>query len=700
MRPEQKHNFDRLMRPRHIAFIGGADAIVAIGEARRRGFSGEIWPVNPRRPEMAGYSCFTSLDDLPSAPDAVFLAIPAVAAIAAITQLAAMGAGGIVCYSAGFGETGEDGADLEMALKDAVGDMVLIGPNCYGMINYLDGVALWPFAHGGACPGYGAAVITQSGMFSSDITMSQRSLPLTHMISAGNQAVLALEDFVEALHDNPAVRAIGLHIEGLRDLARFERVAVAAIKGGTPIVALKTGRSRIGAALTQSHTGSMSGANELYDALFERTGVISVASPSQFIETLKYLCVAGAPRGHAVMGFTCSGGGATMLADHAETIGLSYPTFSPQDRPVLEALLPDIATVSNPLDYTTPIWGQPDHTRPVFTQAVRRSGADAVLLVQDYPAPGLDETRGAYLADAMALADAVQESGLPTAICSTIHENMDAEVRDVLIKRHIAPMMGIHEALNAIAQAATWAQMRDRIIAHPPARLLEAPMPDRLDMLHEADSKALLAESGIGLPKRCLVSGDAAAEAAEALGFPVALKMMSSRLAHKTEAGAVQLKLTSGAAVADAVSTMRQSVHAYDPEAVSDLFLVEHMAEQPIAEMIVGLRRDAQFGMVMTIGSGGVLVELLRDAVTLLLPASAADIRRALNGLKLERLLTGFRGRPVVDLDGLAARLAGLGEFALARADDIAEIEINPLFIYEEHVVAVDALVHVMTETT
>ena len=328
MTPQKRRHFERLLNPRHIAFIGGADAIIAIGEARRRGFEGNYWPVNPRRDQMGGLACFDSVDDLPEAPDAVFLAIPAVAAVDTLEKLEKMGAGGVVCYTAGFKESGPDGDALEQRLKDIVGDMALIGPNCYGVINYLDNVALWPFAHGGKSPGYGAAIITQSGMFSSDITMSQRSLPLTHLISAGNQAVLELADFVDVLCENPAVRAIGVHIEGLGDVAKFEQAALKCLRNDTPIVALKTGSSQIGSQLTVSHTGSLSGTKELYNALFERCGVISVTNPSQMLETLKYLCVVRRPKGHRVVGFTCSGGGATMLADHAETIGLQFPSFT------------------------------------------------------------------------------------------------------------------------------------------------------------------------------------------------------------------------------------------------------------------------------------------------------------------------------------------------------------------------------------
>ncbi|MEO0752287.1 MAG: CoA-binding protein, partial [Pseudomonadota bacterium] len=387
MTPAKRRNFERLLNPKHIAFIGGADAAVAIGEARRAGFAGEMWVVNPKRDTLAGIRCVASIDDLPEAPDAVFLAIPARGVPDAIRGLSARGAGGIVCYSAGFGEAHEDGRALEEALKTALGDMVLIGPNCYGVINYVGQCALWPFAHGGSCPGYGAAIVTQSGMFSSDITMSQRSLPLAYMASVGNQADLGLTELVDLLCERAEVRAIGLHIEGLSDVPAFEQAALKALRAGKPVVALKTGSSSIGETLTLSHTGSLAGADDLYQALFERTGVIRVMSPAQLLETLKFLCVAGVPKGDNVLGFTCSGGGATMVADHGEAIGLTFPPPNDQARQTLTDLLPSIATVSNPLDYTTPIWGQPEKTRPVFAAAMASVPADATLIVQDYPAP-------------------------------------------------------------------------------------------------------------------------------------------------------------------------------------------------------------------------------------------------------------------------------------------------------------------------
>lgn len=694
MTPQQLNNLDRLLAPRHIAFVGGRDATVAIGEAHRIGFPGAIWPVNPKRQEMAGHACFASVADLPQAPDAVFLAVPVAQAIDTVRQLNARGSGGIVCYTAGFGEAGPDGQLAEQELVAAAGDMALIGPNCYGVINYLSRAAMWPFAHGGNTPGYGAAIITQSGMLSSDLTMSQRSVPLTHMISIGNQAVVTIEMLVDHLCAQPEVRAIGLHIEGLRDVAAFARACIKAARLGKPVVALKTGSSAIGKALTSSHTGSLSGQDDLYDALFARCGVIRVHSPAALMETLKFICIAGVPQGNRLAGFTCSGGGATMLADHADKIGLRFPAYKHQTAEALRELLPPIATVSNPLDYTTPIWGHADLTRPVFAAALA-DGFDAAVLVQDYPAPGLDESRSWYLADGDAFADAVQAAGVPAAICSTLPENMDAATREHLIARGIAPMQGINEALEALAAAAWCHDMHNRIAAECPADLLDIAPDQVLTPLDEATAKQRLAAAGITVPVGQTCTALTAPDAAREIGFPVALKMVGPKLLHKTEAGAVALGLTSEEEVSGAIIKMQADVASHQPDAMTDTFLVEQMQPAPLAELIVSIRRDSQFGLAMTLGSGGILVELLGDSVTVLLPCNETDIKRALEGLKVYRLLRGFRGRPEVDINALARDLHRLASFMEQNCAELAEIEINPLFVHASSICAVDALIHV-----
>ena len=695
MTPAQKVNFERLIKPKHIAFVGGVDAEIAIGEAKRAGFKGLIWPVNPRREELGGHKCFQALEDLPSAPDAVYLAIPRDPALKAVKDLAKLGAGGIVCYTAGFGEADPEGEEAEKLLVEYAGDMALIGPNCYGIINYIDEVALWPFAHGGSCPGYGAAIITQSGMFSSDITMSQRSLPLSYMVSAGNQAVMGLADFIDILCEKPEVRAIGLHIEGLSDVSLFEKAALKALRLNKPVVALKTGTSKIGSTLTLSHTGSLSGSKELYEALFKRTGVISVNNPSQFLETLKYLCVSGCPKQENIIGFTCSGGGATMLADKAEDIGLKFPNFNKEKSDRLVGLLPEIATLSNPLDYTTPIWGQPEKTRPVFQEAMNQGLVHSAILVQDYPAKGLDESLVYYRNDALAFAQAAADNNLPAAICSTIPENFDKETRDLLISIGVSPMQGIHEALWAISHAVTWNKNRANILEKKLNSVFEVlGNLDQLRVLDEQDSKSLLKKNGFNIPEGVVCLDKIDANDLCSLSFPVALKMVSSKILHKTELNAVILNIKSELELKAAFENMRSSVSNVAPDLLSDKYLVEEMANTPIAELIVGIRSDTQFGLALTIGSGGVLVDLIGDVSTIILPTHSGEIKEVIKRLKVFKLLDGFRGKPKVKLDFVVDAIMKLIIFAQENLNSISEIEINPMFVYEDSVLMVDALIY------
>lgn len=698
MTPTQRRNLTRLLSPKQIAFIGGRDCVTAIGEARRRGFKGEIWPVNPTRAEISGYPCFKTVEDLPSAPDAVFMAVPAKPAIDVLRSLAARGSGGVVCYTAGFREAGDEGAVLEAALVEAAGEMALIGPNCYGAINFQSNTALWPFAHGGSCPnGEGAAIVTQSGMLSSDILMSQRGLPITHMISCGNQAVLSLEDFLEFLVDEQGVKAIGLHIEGLRDVPRFHRVALQANAKGVPIVALKTGTSKIGSSLTVSHTGSLSGSDSLYDALFERCGVIRVETPPELLETLKFLVIAGVPSANRIAGFTCSGGGATMLADRGERIGLQFPEIPYASSATLEALLPPIATVSNPLDYTTPIWGNAERTRPVFLEAMKQTGASATILVQDYPASGLDESLGFYRADAEALVLAAKERGIPAAILATLHENIDPDTRDWLVGQSCVPLLGIYEGLGALKNAVWWGQRHRSIQSKPPMPLTNARAVGDIKQLTEADSKALLTQHGLPIPKAVRVCAlDMEISCAE-MRFPVVLKMMGPLLAHKSEAGAVVLGIHDITALNDARVRMTNAVRSYNPEAVTDDFIVEEMVEKPIAELLVSMRRDPDFGPSLTLAAGGVLVELLQDSTNLLMPVNDDELANAIASLKISALLKGYRGGAAANSEQLNTVITDLQRLFLAN-ETLAEIEINPLFVGRDQSTIVDALIHVYSK--
>jgi acyl-CoA synthetase (NDP forming) len=347
------------------------------------------------------------------------------------------------------------------------------------------------------------------------------------------------------------------------------------------------------------------------------------------------------------------------------------------------------------LDYTTPIWGQPDKTYPVFAQAMDAMNAASAVLVQDYPTKGLDESKIYYQNDASAFGKAAAERGLPAAICATIPENLDEDTRRFLIGQGIAPMQGIHETLNAIGHAATWQTTRELVQRDCPSALLSVEEILNIQLLTEDKGKAYLASLGVEIPIGQTLSEKEACTKAADFNYPVVLKMMSHNLIHKTEAGAVVLNITCPNDLIDEIAKMKIAVQAYKPNSTADSFLIEEMSATPLAELIVTLRSDSQFGPALVLGSGGILTELVGDAVTVLLPAKPQDIEQALQSLRTAKLLDGFRGRPKADLTPITHQIHDLCTSYMLHQHEISEIEINPMFVYQKHLVAIDALIQV-----
>ena len=697
MTAQRQKNLRRLLRPRHVALVGGDDVATVINECRRIGYSGALWPVNPNRKDIAGIPCFADIEALPDAPDASFLAVPKQAAIDITARLARRGAGGVVCYTAGFSELGSTGQEAEAELVNVAGEMALLGPNCYGLINYHDQIALWPFAHGGAHPGFGAAIITQSGMLSSDLTMSQRHLPLSYMVSVGNQASLRLEDFIDIFLEESHVRAIGLHIEAIRDTEKFAMAAMRAIEKNIPIVALKTGVSEIGARLTTSHTGSLSGTDATYSAFFKRLGICRVATPSELVELLKFLTIAGVPTGPKIAGFTCSGGGATMLADSAAPLELDFVQPSSHTATALTQLLPHTATVTNPLDYTTPIWGDYERTLPVF-KCLLKDEYDSAVLVQDYPAAGLDESKPHYRADSDSFIKACRTANIPAAICSTLPENLDAETRSHVLQAGVAPMQGIETCMEAMNAAANYGKRRAVLLANPshPFRRAEV-MGSRFRQLDEATAKSILAKASLHVPPfHQLPMAKAISKKIDhiELAYPVAAKICSSDICHKTEIGGVQLNISSKSELTTAIASIINNVEHHAPDARLDGILIESMINNAILELMASLRRDPQFGLVLTIASGGVMTEILQDASTVLVPADDISLLAALDSLRIAPLFDGFRGGQAASRTAVLDQIKGLVSL-MKDTPDIKEIEINPIMVGKDYACCADALIHI-----
>jgi len=668
--------------------VGGQEAVEAAEQCRRLGFGGEIWLVNPRRAGIEP-GCYASVAELPEAPDAAFVAVRRETTIEVVRALAERGAGGAVCYAAGFAEIGGAGVERQAELVAAAGDMPLIGPNCYGFLNLLDRVALWPDTHGARPVDEGLAIVSQSGNLSLTLTFEARSVPLAYVVTAGNQAQLGIGELMEALLADPRVRAIALYIEGLRDVARFSRAAAAAAERGVPVLALKAGRSRKGAALALSHTSSLAGTDELYEALFARLGVVRVDSPAELLESAKLLMCGGPLEGEGFASVSCSGAEAALIADAAERLGLDFPPFSERQVERLRGELADFVTISNPFDYNTSIWGDREALTRCFGN-VMAGGQALTLFTLDYPEPGFaacDTTVDAVIAAARA-------SGGRAALASVLPECLPEDTRDRLWAAGVAPLQGFDEALAALAAAARYAAFRHERLAPGRAPLALAPLRAAIGdafNLDEWTAKRRLAEHGVAVPEGRLVRAAEASAAAAELGFPVAVKAVAPSLVHKSELGAVALGLESGEAVAAAVAGMRERLASLETEHV----LVERMVQGAVAELIVGIKRDPLFGLALVLGAGGVWVELLGDRRTLLLPTDRAAVEAALAGLASAPLLRGYRGRPAGDLAAVVDAALAVAEFASGNAARLLELDVNPLLVLERGAVAVDVFMRV-----
>ncbi|MGD9912703.1 MAG: acetate--CoA ligase family protein [Rhizobiaceae bacterium] len=671
-------DLSRLLRPKSICVVGGGFFTPnVVKQSLKMNFAGDIWPVHPTKDEISGVRAYKSLADLPAAPDATFIGVNRNLTIDMLRELSAMGGGGAICFAAGFRETAHydpDGARLQEALLEAAGAMPVIGPNCYGLINYADGALLWPDQHGGRrlAPGEkGAAIITQSSNIACNLTMQTRGLPLAFLMTAGNQAQTGISQMALGLIEDERVSSLGLHIEGFDSAAGFERLAARARELNKPIVAMKVGRSEAARAATVSHTASLAGSDAASDAFLKRLGIARVNSIPSFLETLKLLHAVGPLAGSTLSSMSCSGGEASVMADSVEGRVVSFPPLNEAHKARVQETLGPLVAVANPLDYNTYIWGKEEQLTATFS-AMTSGDFDLNMLVLDFPR--LDRCSDAdWWYTVNGFDKALKANGAKGAVVASMGENLPEQHAEELFRRGIVPISGIAEAVDA-AEAAAFI---GRAWRHGLPSAVRGASPTAAGQgeahsVDEASAKALLAERGLPVPPGLRAANpDEAVAAARQLGYPVALKALG--IAHKSEAGAVKLNLRDEASV-------RQS--AQGMAALGKGLYVERMVEGGVAELIVGITHDPLFGPVMTVGTGGVMVELLQDSATLLLPAARDEVLAALRSLKMFPLLDGFRGRPQADLHAAVNAILEIGRFAMEHA--VEELDVNPLIVCGE----------------
>jgi acetate---CoA ligase (ADP-forming) len=669
-------SLSRLIHPTSIALIGGNECAVAIQRCHEFGFAGKIHAVHPKRDEISGIKTVKSVSDIDGPIDAAFIAVKREATIDVVRQLRAKNCGGAVIYAAGFAETGD--GQLQKDLLEAADGMPLLGPNCYGFVNGLTRVALWPDEHGIKPLERGIAIITQSGNIACNMTFTRRALPLAAVFAIGNQADVDMARMVDFLIADDRITAIGLHVEGLNNLPAFAAACEAARIRKKPIVVLKTGKSEQGAKVALSHTSSLAGADSMYDALFQRHGVARCNTITSFVETLKFLHL-GALAGNSVVSLSCSGGEAALTADLALGHDLNFRDFDTATASRVRKTLNDLVTISNPFDYHTFIWNRPDAMTATFT-ATLSGGFDVAMLILDSPPPPMNSS--AWYVAARAFTEAAQTNRVRAAIVATLPECMPLDMAEELMAAGVAPMFGHDEALTAFENAArvgvAQADASPRpVLAQP---LLQLGMSR---VLKEREAKDLLASFGLTVPRGKTCNVKDAVITAEAIGYPVTLKISSEAIAHKTEAGGIALNLKTAAEVEVAAAHMAT---------LGNEVLVEQMLTGTVAELIVGVTRDPQFGLGLVIGAGGILTELLQDSATLLLPTNRSEIETALQSLKVWKLVKGYRGKSG-DPESVIVAIEAIAKFANDHADTLEELDVNPLLILPKSAVAVDALI-------
>ncbi|MCP4389911.1 MAG: acetate--CoA ligase family protein, partial [Gammaproteobacteria bacterium] len=406
------------------------------------------WVVNPNYDEIEGYRCYARLEDLPEAPDLAFIAIRREAAVEAIEVLKQLGCGAFVCNAAGFAETGDEGDDLQRRLVVAAGDMPALGPNAVGLVNYVDPMAAMMDHFGVHQVEHGVAIISQGGGVLCDAVFCDRGLSITHMVGCGNQAVTGAESCVDYLLDDPRVRAVGLSFEGLHDVAGLRRAAARALSLGKPIVAMKFGKSEAGARASASHTASMTGRGEAWEALFRRLGIVSVASESEFFEALKLFDSGHIPKGRRVLVTAASGVMGVMLADHLSAAGFDLPQPDDDRKQKLRELLPGIATPCNPQDVTMAVWNHKERQRDIYATLLEQ-GYDIALMVQNYPRDGMWDI-SEYEAQVEALGEACAGCDVAALQLAPMVDCFPAHARNHTQSLGLAAMQGLEECIAAL----------------------------------------------------------------------------------------------------------------------------------------------------------------------------------------------------------------------------------------------------------
>jgi acyl-CoA synthetase (NDP forming) len=692
----------QLFNPKSIALIGATDksfwSLSIYKNLLEGGFDGTIYLINPRGIVVHGQQSYATLDDLPETPDLAFVMVSTAVVLEVMGKVADAGVPTAVVLTSGFGEVGEEGAKLEAELVQLAQDrgITVLGPNGNGFVNNAASITPYGLPITTQLRKGNIGIVLQSGALASAVIQlaQTRHAGVSLLVSMGNESMVSMTDVMRYLVEDEATKVIVLFIESIRHPEDFLEVARQALLAGKPVVALKVGRSEGGARVAKAHTGSLVGDDGVIEAVFRQNAVIRVDSLEDLMVTAQLLSHTEPFAGPRIGFVTPSGGACEVISDRAEDEGIEIPPFAEATEERLREVLPEFASVHNPIDVTGYILIDPDLAVKALHAVQDDPNIDEIVYVADLPHDEGDfETA---VARATHQAEAIASVSKPVIVVSNTITDITPFGRRVAEASGFPGVVGgIHHGMTALGRAAQWSE---RYRAATAAGDDDVPVGEAIvvdaapgDVFAEHRASALLAEHGIPVVPNVLVrSADEAVDVAERVGYPVVVKLSADEIEHKSDIGGVKLNLGDADAVRTAFEAVTQAgrgAGAADPAA-----LVQPQRSGGI-ELIVGAVRDPRWGMVLAVGLGGVWVEVLKDTTLHLLPVTRDEIIAGLRSLRGAKLLDGARGTQAADLDAVTDAVLRVAQVVQRLGDDLESLEVNPLLVRGSDVEALDALI-------
>lgn len=696
-------DISKLLRPRAVAVVGASEKSGFGGDTCRnilenQADTSHVYPVNPKKETVFGKKCYPTLADLPEEIDLVILCTSQKTIVDFLKQAKAKGAGAAVVYASGYSEVGTaEGKAFEKELVDAAKalDMVVMGPNCAGYINFGDDI--FSFAFIGDYKGKKGNIgfVSQSGQFCIDM-MKSAEMKYSFAISAGNSAMVQMEDYLNFLIEDSNTKVIALYLEGVKNPHKFEACLQKAMEKKKPVVILKAGRSPKGQATAASHTGSMAGSDKTYDAVFEKFGVIraddmqDLRSTASLLATLRVL-----PKKPAFSAMCLSGGETAVSADTGFLHGIEYPDFSEVTLKKLNDMLPDFATPRNPLDMTAALCYDADAFASGITTVMSDPSIEMGLV-------------GLTISDKVTVSNDIMFEGIrrafeqipdkPLAVMSFMEAARNKELVERFQNAGIPVLPTTKYGFRALQHLQDFIS-HDTIKREARLAIPEVPSANTR-ALSEYESKKLLADNGVPVDLGYIAKTKAEVkEYAEKIGYPLVMKVESNDILHKSDVGGVMLNIKSLEQAEEAYDKILANAAQHAPNAKINGILMQKMLKAG-TEMIIGLNSDPQFGPMLLVGMGGVFVEVFKDAALYPVPLNHDEALHMLQSLKSFKLLNGYRGNPPADIEALTDMMVKISDFAYRKKDTLKELDMNPLFVYPkgEGVAIADALAVIYEE--